>query len=367
MKAMTGTYIYTIILTLFLLLACTKTETDLPNKDNRTIRQLVNENFNNSILIGATIGSGSFGQPVAQILDREFSYVTPENDFKQAQVHPEPGIWKWDQADAWLNHITENNQVLRIHGPISPQCSNWAKDDARTPEELAEMMEEFFPALCKRYNGKPAIISMDVVNEVVINGEWHKNKSGTKWECPWFIIGQDSDKNQTPLYIKKAFEIANEFAPDLKLIFNHHEKTINAASWQLIKETIAYLRNQMLRVDGIGWQSHIDVGWENKENLQALSDLIDWAHSNNLEFHITEASVFLKSDMEEDFQDQANTYAEILKVVIAKRKTGVVGWNTWHVTDGVGWRQYEFPAIFDKQYNPKPAYFKIKKVLESKN
>jgi len=359
---MTGTYIYS-ILSFVLIFSCGKTETEQLNEDTWTIRQLVNKNFNNSILIGATIGSGSFGQPEAQILDREFSYVTPENDFKQSRIHPEPGIWNWEQADAWIDHIQENKQVLRIHGPISPQCSQWIKDDDRTPEELSQMLEEFFPALCKRYNSQPGIISMDVVNEVAIDGKWHKNKTGIKWECPWFIIGQDTDKNETPLYIKRAFEIANEFAPDLKLIFNHHEKTINPASWQLIKETITYLRNQGLRVDGIGWQSHIDVGWETKENLQALSDLIDWAHSNNLEFHITEASVFLKSTAEEDFQDQAKTYSEILKVVIDKRTSGVVGWNTWHVSDGVGWRQDEYPAIFDKDFQPKPAYFKIKEVL----
>lgn len=322
----------------------------------KSLRQLVRENLNDEILIGATIGSASLGSQAGQILDREFSYVTPENDFKQAKIHPEPGIWKWEQADAWLDHIVENNQVLRIHGPISPQCSNWAKSDSRTPEELENMMEEFFPELCKRYNGKPGIVSMDVVNETVIKGKWHTNKPGTNWECPWFILGQDTDKNQTPLYIIRAFEIANEYAPDLKLILNHHEKTIDPDSWDLIKETIAYLREEGLRVDGIGWQSHIDAGWETPGNLKALADLVDWAHENNLEFHITEASVFVQSDDDMSFERQAKTYSEILKVLVEKRHSGVVGWNTWHVSDALGWRTDEFPALFDEKFNPKPAY-----------
>ena len=174
----------------------------------------------------------------------------------------------WEQSDAWLQHIEENKQVLRIHGPVSPQCSRWAKGDTRTPDELRQNMEEYFTELCKRYNGKPGIIALDVVNEVAINGKWHTNKPGLDWENPWYIIGLDDDKNKTPSYIRRAFEIANEFAPDLKLIFNHHEKTINQASWELIKQTIAYIRGLGLRVDGIGWQSHIDVGWEKEENLK---------------------------------------------------------------------------------------------------
>ena len=35
----------------------------------------------------------------------------------------------------------ENNIVLRIHGPISPQASRWAKNDIRTKDELLNNME----------------------------------------------------------------------------------------------------------------------------------------------------------------------------------------------------------------------------------
>jgi len=175
-----------------------------------------------------------------------------------------------------------------MHGPVSPQCSDWAKNDSRTAEELETNMREFMEAICKRYNGLPGFEYLDVVNETVINGNWHKNKAGTNWEYPWFIIGQDSDKNQTPLYIKYAFEIANEYAPDVKLIINQHEKTIIDTSWNLIKETVSYLRNQGLRVDGIGWQAHLNVSWEKIAGQKAaLMNLIDWAHQNDLEFHIT--------------------------------------------------------------------------------
>jgi GH35 family endo-1,4-beta-xylanase len=134
---------------------------------------------------------------------------------------------------------------------------------------------------------------MDVVNETIINGAWHQNKPGTvSWECPWFIIGQDTDANTTPLYIKLAFETAKAYAPNIKFIFNHHEPPSRVNSWNLIKDTILYLRNKNLRVDGIGWQAHVEVGAELDQNyMQKFRELITWAHQNNLEFHITEASV----------------------------------------------------------------------------
>ena len=62
-----------------------------------------------------------------------------------------------------------------------------------------------------------------------------------------------------------------------------------------LKETILYLRSKGLRVDGIGWQGHLklskttgDFIEKTDEALKDLSDLIDWAHANDLDFHVTE-------------------------------------------------------------------------------
>ena len=75
--------------------------------------------------------------------------ITP-NSFKQSIVHPEPGVWKWDRVEAFLNFSNANNIKMRVHGPIGPQSSTWAKTDSRTPEELSEVYEEFLTELCKK-------------------------------------------------------------------------------------------------------------------------------------------------------------------------------------------------------------------------
>jgi endo-1,4-beta-xylanase len=337
-----------------------------PVPSGRRLRAIVAEKFPDSqVLIGGTTGSWSFGTPTGAVMDREFSYVTPENDFKQAVVHPDPDTWHWARADAWIDHIAEHGQVLRIHGPISPQCSRWAKNDARTPAELDKLAREFATALCQRYNGKPGFIALDVVNETVVRGKWHTDKRGTGWEVPWFRIGQDTDENRTPLYIKMAFEIANQHAPDLKLIYNHQEDMNSTGSWRLIRETITYLRAAGLRVDGIGWQAHVDNGWATPANLDKLRTLIDWAHGHDLEFHVTEASVWIKDGVTpETLALQAQTYSAIVAVLLEKSASGKVAWNTWHIDDPHSWHRRWHGGLFNALYAPKPAYYAIQKALE---
>ena len=356
---------FTIVLLIFCFI-CSLGIQAQPVPSGRRLREITADRYwDGSIIIGGTTAAYLLGANTGEILDREFDYVTPENDFKQWNIHPDNLSWNWSTPDQWATHIIDNDQILRMHCPIGPQCSNWAKNDTRTAEELDTNMCVFLDSLCKRYNGMPGFESMDVVNETVDNGDWHTNKPGTPWECPWYIMGLDT--HNVPVYIVKAFEICDLLAPDLKLIYNHHEHPENTASWNLIKETVLYLKDLGLRVDGIGWQAHVDVGWETEAHLNALRNLIDWAQSNDLEFHVTEASVWLTDDTQEDFEAQAVTYRAILDVLLDKRSTGNVGWNTWHIDDGHGWRNSEYPSLFDVDYEAKPAYYAIQAALEGED
>ena len=118
-------------------------------------------------------------------------------------------------------------------------------------------------------------------------------------------------------------------------------------------------------MDGIGWQAHVDNGWATTENLNGLRTIIDWAHNNNLEFHITEASVWLDDNSQTALKRQAETYRAIIEVLLEKRFTGKVGWNIWHIDDGHGWHTELYPSLFDADYSAKPAYYAIQEALEN--
>lgn len=334
----------------------------------KTIRDIVDTNYNN-LLIGATIGSNVLGNPLGNLFDQEFSYATPENDFKHATVRAVHGAWDWTDADPWVAHVVAENQTLRVHGPIGPQCSTWAMDDFRTGSELEAELLLWMETLCTRYNSETGFDYLDVVNETLIDGEWHGPKRGTwSWQNPWTLIGFDTDTNSTPLYIRKAFQTAQTYAPNMKFIFNHHEAPQYTASWDIIKETVLYLRDLGLRVDGIGWQAHVNAGSEVvfSDTIPLLKQLIEWAHTNALEFHITEFSAWLYGNTTSNKNRiaQAKTYRSIIRALLEMRYSGVVAWNTWHVVDSYGWFPERKAALFDEIGTPKKAYFALSNELE---
>ena len=212
---------------------------------------------------------------------------------------------------------------------------------------------------------------MDVVNETIgSNGDWTDRKNGTNlWENPWTQIGENSDG--IPLYIIRAFEIANEYAPNVSLVFNQHAG-MQPQMWDKVKETILYLKNKGLRIDGLGWQGHLRdnvVLALNQEKLNYLSSLIDWAHQNDLDFHVTEIDYRLvgTSPTSTQLNRQAHGYANIVKTLISKINNGFVTFNTWGVYDKNEISDHEFKYIYDSNLNPKKAVDELKKALKDKS
>lgn len=334
---------------------------------------LVNNGYDtNQVYIGATLNHRQLNTKVSKLFLEEFTYSTPENCAKQAQIHPKPGVWDWRLIDDYLDFADKHNITLRIHGPISPQASHWAKADNRTKKELEENMVEYFTALCKRMNDEPSVKWMDVVNETITpEGNWFEEKPGvTLWENPWEQIGRD--ENDVPLYITTAFEIANKYATKKSLVFNQHGG-MEPKMWEKVKETILYLKKKGFRVDGLGWQAHLRSDKPlalDKEQLNYFSSLIDWAHQNGLDFHVTEIDykIWDSNTSHTALKEQADAYANVLKVLLSKRNQGVVTYNTWGMVDGLKGKHHDmYRFIFDQNLNPKPAYFALRDAIINPN
>ena len=338
--------------------------------EEKPIREILTEKNYDNFYFGATISAGQLDTDVEKILANNFNMTVPENAVKQSVVHPDPDTWDWTKIDAILDMAKENDLSVRLHGPISPQSSRWAKHDDRKPVELENIMNEFLIEQCKRFNNHPNVKWMDVVNETITrDGEWFGPKKGvTEWENPWTIIGSDNDKNSTPIYISRSFEIAQKYAPNINLVFNQHGG-MEEVMWERVKETIMYLKDKGLRVDGIGWQAHLSSRRKYGENeIQYLSDLIDWSHQNNLEFHITEMDYKIFGDVTKQKQEiQAKAYSDVLKTLLSKKNNGLVTFNTWGIVDRVGIHTDKSRFIFDLAGNPKLAYYKMKNILEETN
>ncbi|MGL4292766.1 MAG: endo-1,4-beta-xylanase, partial [Bacteroidales bacterium] len=226
---------------------------------NLPLREIVNLYYPKNFYLGIANHAKLLGQLSTEIADREFSYIVPANDYKQSYIRPDFNRWRWENSDAYLNHAKEQGQKLRLHGPISPQCSPWARDDQRTPEELSRMLDEYMTALCMRYGNEKNVFWMDVVNETICPenvkggpgfedrkpGEWFGPRQGTdKWENPWTILGFDEQSEiKVPVYIDRAFEISNQFAPNVKQIINQHGQ-FEEVVWEKMKKLVDYLRKE---------------------------------------------------------------------------------------------------------------------------
>lgn len=327
-------------------------------------------NYNlENVFVGATMNHNQLDTKVSELFLKDFTYSTPENCAKQARIHPNLKQWDWSLLEDYLDFASKNAITLRIHGPVSPQASNWAKDDSRTKDELVENMTTFFTALCKKVNNHPNVKWMDVVNETVeTDGSWFAEKPGnTLWENPWTQIGLNDDG--IPIYIVEAFKIAQENAPNIKLVFNQHGG-MQPKMWNRVKSTILYLKSLGLRVDGIGWQAHLrskEVLALDEKELTYFSDLIDWAHANNLEFHVTEIDYRIQSSVltQDLLNEQAAAYANILKILLRKSQNGTVSFNTWGLVDGKGKHHDQSRFMYTKELYEKPIRHAIIKAIEN--
>ncbi|CAN0474346.1 unnamed protein product, partial [Hapterophycus canaliculatus] len=198
-------------------------------------------------------------------------------------------------------------------------------------------MEDYVKEVCKRYGDRKPVRWIDVVNETVTReGEWFGPKEGVgKWQNPWTQIGFDETHPlRPPLYIKRAFEIADEHAPNVKLLLNQHGD-MESKAWKKVCATAMYLREKGVRIDGIGWQCHIASGFEkDPDNMKRLNQLISWAHQNDLEFHVTENTVWMDDGSGPEHLDaQAETFEAIVETLLTHSSNGVVSWNVWQMRD----------------------------------
>lgn len=341
-----------------------------------TQNQIKNDNsaFNgaNKLLIGATLNYNDLYSQKGKLYLKDFKYLTTANEAKQPKIHPQPNVWNWKEIDEIVQFANTNKLAVRLHGPISPQASKWAKEDSRTAQELENNLVEFATAFAKHFNNEPSVKWMDVVNETVLgNGDWFGPLPGTnEWENPWLKMGLD--ENGYPLYILKAFEIATKNATNIKLVYNQHVG-LETEMWDKVKRTVLYLRSKGYRVDGIGWQAHLLMGAKRQDfvdntdaTMLKLANLIDWAHQNKLAFHVTELDYLVKDTtvLEAERLIQKRVYQKLVDVLLEKSKNGEVTLNLWDMgersKDGLG----SFQSIYDSNLNPTPAYSVIKEAIE---
>ena len=115
-------------------------------------------------------------------------------------------------------------------------------------------------------------------------------------------------------------------------------------------------------IDGIGMQSHLDVGFPNASTYRKA---IDKFASTGLDIQVTELDITTSDTSEAGLEKQAQLYSDIFDIYTdyADSISAVV---VWGVTDDQSWRATRVPLLFDENFQAKPAYYSIVDNVEPK-
>jgi endo-1,4-beta-xylanase len=320
----------------------------VPDPTTATLRQLARRT---KVEIGTAVDTSALRNDATyrRLVAREFSSVTPENVMKWEVVHPERDRYDFSQADELVAFARQHGQKVRGHTLVwHSQLPSWVTSRTWTRAELRAVMREHIFRVAGHFRGK--IWAWDVVNEAF-------NEDGTLRDTIFLrTIG--------PEYIADAFRWAHRADPKAVLFYNDYNvEGINAkstAAYNLLRQ----LRREGIPVEGFGAQGHLSTQYpfpqDVLQNLRRFGRL-------GLQTAITEADVrhVLPVDPAE-VNAQAEGYTLMLESCLLERSC--VSYTVWGFTDRYQWVPGVFrgegeAAIFDANYNPKPAYNAMRRDL----
>jgi endo-1,4-beta-xylanase len=321
-------------------------------QDSQSLRRLAERR---ELVIGSAISGRQLrNQNYSSLLTREFNSITPENAMKFGPLSPAPGQYDFTEADLIVAFAEEHGMQVRGHTLVwTNQLPEWLTTNDYTQNEILELLHTHIQTVVERYRGK--VLYWDVVNEALANdGSIATNNF-------WM-------EHLGPDYITLAFQWAHEADPNAMLFYNESYAEGKGQKADGVFTLVQNLLAQGVPIHGIGMEMHTGLGWSPKpeelaENMRKIAGL-------GLMVHITEMDVRIEEPVTVDELDQqAQIYAEILQTCL--EATNCSGFTMWGLTDAVSWIPYIYPGtgtalIFDANYQPKPAYDAMIKVLQGR-
>lgn len=296
-----------------------------------------------------------------EILAAEFDSLTPENDMKWAEIHPEPGVYDFSGADAVVAFAQANDQEVRGHTLLwHSQNPQWVIDGGSTwsCDEARDVLEEHVRTVVGRYAGE--IYEWDVANEI-FQDDWDAGGVRLRTEANPFLKACAEDP---VALIGDLFRWAHEEDPEALLFLNDYNaegvNTKTDAYYALAQELLA----DGVPLHGFGAQGHLSLmyGFDSsiQENFERFADL-------GLKVAVTEADVRfpLAEDgvpTEAQLATQAERYDAMLEACL--NVAACTSYTVWGFDDSRSWVPGVFApegaaTIMTEEFEKKPAYFAL--------
>jgi endo-1,4-beta-xylanase len=358
--------LFTVIV--FVLYACSTSKKGATSSNATTLK----EAYKNDFLIGAALNGQQIEEKdakAAALIPQQFSVLTPENIMKCEIIHPQWDKYNFDLADKLIAYGQKNNipvvgHTLIWHSQLSPFVRN-----LKSADSLKQFFADHITTIAARYDGK--IKGWDVVNEALEEDGSMRNTIFLN------LLGED--------YVTEAFRLAQKAAPNTELYYNDYnieQPKKRAGTVSLIKK----IQAAGVRIDGVGIQGHWHTG---RVPFQEIEESIKEFSAMGLKVMFTEVDLevlprnFQGADVNQRtaenpalnpykdglpdsvLQQQTWDYENLFRLFL-KYKNQVDRVTFWGVNDGQSWLnnwpvrgRTNYPLLFDRQFNPKPSYYKL--------
>lgn len=320
-------------------------------------------------------------QSAQNLIKKHFNSLTPGNELKPESIldknactalaaqgddtNPQVNI---APARDILDFCRDNDISVRGHVLVwHSQTPDWFfkenfDDNGAwvSKEKMLKRMENYiknvFETLEKEYPDVD-FYAWDVVNEAWLDSgtprqPGEQGSTGSNNSAWVQIFGDNS-------FIEPAFEYARKYAPEgCKLYYNDFNEYMPDKT-----KAIVNMANELKEkglIDGIGMQSHLDVGFP---TASAYKKALAAFAGTGLDVQVTELDITTSDTSEAGFEKQAKLYSEIMDACVeyADSISSVVVWGT---TDDKSWRASRCPLLFNGDFTAKPAYYQIVDGLE---
>lgn len=358
------------LITAILILSCFAYEAGIKNGHSKS--KGLKDAFKKNFLIGTALNTSQIEEKDPQVnalILQQFNAATPENIMKAEIIHPEWDRYNFDLADKIVAYGTKNNIKINGHTLIwHSQLPSFARR-IKDVDSFKTFFNNHISTVASRYNGK--VFSWDVVNEAL-------NEDGTMRKS--IFLDKLGDN-----FVTEAFRLAEKAAPKTELYYNDYnneQPKKREGCIALIKK----IQAAGVRIDGVGIQGHWHLG---RIPLKDIEESILAYHALGLKVMFTELDIemlprnfqgadvnqrqasnpalnpYAKGIPDSILQQQANDYASLFKLFL-KHKDKVTRVTFWGVNDGQSWLngwpvpgRTNYPLLFDRAFQPKPAYFAV--------
>ncbi len=331
------------------------------------------DHFAKSFIVGVAVSPRSIKGEEAALILKQFNSITPENAMKMGPIHPRENEYFWRDADsiaafAKVNKLRMRGHTLCWHNQTPRWMFTNEKGDTVSREVLLQRLKDHITTVVSRYKG--TIYAWDVVNEA-ISDKADEYLRPSAW---YRIIGED--------FIAKAFEYAHAADPNAILFYNDYNE-INPVKREKIYRLVKNLKNAGIPIHGVGLQAHWAI---NEPSAEELENTLKRFSELGVQVQVTELdiSVYNKehNSRERKPEDTITTFTadkEMKQIDMYKRiftafekyKKSLTSVTFWNVSDRSSWLdnfpvrgRKDYPLLFDKNYQPKKAYWEVVKGIK---